>query len=608
MNALYKIRDMLSLLDRPTAYIMLFTLCWFIVLVLSWIFMKKQNKRVTILLALFPLINFGIFYVMNYVKGWQIYGIKRYGAHLVAAVVYAIAAFLYPRIKKKATMIVVTGVAVLAVSLCSVLYVLGLDGAWHLGNFSHMRYEASMAALIDELEQNYVLGEYKEIDYEKLRAEFIPKAAAADRNQDEVAFAVAVAELCYEFHDGHLSYHMRNREAIEEIEKRLIGQSHDFSMIRTDDGKVLAILTNKQSDTYAQGIHDGTVITGWNGVDIDEAIANVRCVNPDSLRSTSIAANEEIFKPIYLAGQGGETVQVRFLDDEGVEKEIAITSTKNNSNYARCYLTEWPLTGKLCNVNADHSSKPIFLSLKAQSDYDDEFLYGTMLDEHCGYLFIPDETYDDLGDLFATLSDSYPEIKKIVISKMEELKAQGMDRLIIDIRGNSGGFYVICKEIVSLFTDHEIIKYCGFPVDGGFKADKHWIWRTPVDGRYADLPVVVLVNSGCGSAGDLLAYDLSQCPNVTIMGTTTTWGCAQEPAGRCILSSGNIIVRYPVITTLEADNTVTIDAGADRVSRILLDERIPLDEEAVEDIYVRYIDHELEYAHDFINRMSLPKP
>ena len=39
------------------------------------------------------------------------------------------------------------------------------------------------------------------------------------------------------------------------------------------------------------------------------------------------------------------------------------------------------------------------------------------------------------------------------------------------------------------------------------------------DGRYADIPVVVLVNSNCMSAGDGMAKFLGDCPNVTLMGS-----------------------------------------------------------------------------------------
>lgn len=33
---------------------------------------------------------------------------------------------------------------------------------------------------------------------------YIPLAAEAERNGDEVAFAYAVSNLCYEFHDGQI--------------------------------------------------------------------------------------------------------------------------------------------------------------------------------------------------------------------------------------------------------------------------------------------------------------------------------------------------------------------------------------------------------------------
>ena len=85
------------------------------------------------------------------------------------------------------------------------------------------------------------------------------------------------------------------------------------------------------------------------------------------------------------------------------------------------------------------------------------------------------------------------------------------------------------------------------------------------------------------------------------MGITTTWGCAQEAAGACLLSNGEIVVRYPIIATLEPDSTVSIDAGKDRVSNITPDVKIPLDQNAVDRIFEQGKDYELEYAMEYLN-------
>ena len=142
---------------------------------------------------------------------------------------------------------------------------------------------------------------------------------------------------------------------------------------------------------------------------------------------------------------------------------------------------------------------------------------------------------------------------------------------------------------------------------GGFhngeylESSDKWAWVVQADGRYSDIPVVVLVNAGCASSGDLLAYRLSQCNNVTLMGITTTWGSAQALGGEVLLSGGKISVRYPIIATLDSDGSVLVDAGPDRKSNIELDVKIPLDENAVYIIYTLGADYELTYARHYLN-------
>ena len=158
---------------------------------------------------------------------------------------------------------------------------------------------------------------------------------------------------------------------------------------------------------------------------------------------------------------------------------------------------------------------------------------------------------------------------------------------------------------MSLFTDHEIVRYSGVCADDGFDIWEEWRSSVPVDGRYSDIPVVVLVNAGCASCGDIMTYDLSTCPNVTVMGFTTTWGSAQSTGGRCLMSGGDIQVLYPITGTLDQNGEVVIDAGADRAGVIELDERIPLNEETVMRLFCPDEDevwgYEVEYAMEYIN-------
>ena len=573
-----EIIELLSLADKPTGYIMGFTAIWFLVLVIAAIVTKKNKKIVFSILAVIPVINFAVFYLFNYTKGVQLPGLLRFGPHLVAALVYCVAAIVMSRGKRKVLPLIISGVLTVLLSVFSVLYVFAMGSAYHYGNFTHSGYERSMSQLIDELEANYVLRDYKEIDFEYLRSTYIPMAAEAEKNRDEAAFAEAVANLCYEFHDGHLSIRITDESLSQKVRDKMAGNDYGFSMMRLDDGKTVAILCDENSEAYKLGIHNDTVITAWDGVGIDEAISGVRCVQSIAqMCAYPIESNEELVKPIFLAGQGGDKIKVRFIDDLGSEKEVTLTA--NGSYFSRLMSATIPLTEKWCS----------------------EFGQAKMLDDHVGYICIPVERFDAVKDLPAALKDEYPELKELLISRIDGLKSQGMDKLVIDIRGNDGGIDVVYEQVVSLFTDKQMVAYGAFYDGKKFNKSDNWAWTVPVDGRYKDIPAVVLVSAGCASSGDMLAYRLSNCPNTTMMGITTTWGSAQSLGGECILSGGHIEVRYPIIATLDEEGKIIMDAGKDRKSSLKLDKRIPMDKTAVYCIYGLGGDYEIAYARKYLN-------
>ena len=398
MELILKICECFRIIDFPTAYIMIFTGAWLLVLIAAVAFVKPKNPDVYRILGFIPLLHFAVFYLLNYTKGYFMLGFSRYGWFLIAAFIYALAGLIIARKEKKVRHLVITGALNFITFSLSVIYIMGISHYARFTNYSHMNYEQSMAAVIDEIEGHYILSEHKQIDYDALRAKYIPMAAEADLNGDEEAYAEAVMNLCYEFHDGHLSAYFLDDDLRSRVNDNMYGNDYGFSMISTDSGVTVAILTAGDSDAYALGIHDGTVITGWDGTDIDEALRNVSCVTTGwPTPSFPTSENEDFMRPIFLAGNGGDTVKVRFIGDDGKETEVTLES--NGSYYNRFMAAMKPVTGKRC----------------------DEFAYCEMLDDRCGYLCIPEEEYDTSGDIIAALTDGYPAVKELLISRIDQM-------------------------------------------------------------------------------------------------------------------------------------------------------------------------------------------
>ena len=101
--------------------------------------------------------------------------------------------------------------------------------------------------------------------------------------------------------------------------------------------------------------------------------------------------------------------------------------------------------------------------------------------------------------------------------KVAELKKQGMQTLVLDLRGNGGGLMNEAVEIVSAFVPRGTVVVSA----QGREADASYTLRTrkaPVDTK---IPVIVLVDSGSASASEIVAGSLQDLDRATIMGERT---------------------------------------------------------------------------------------
>ena len=106
------------------------------------------------------------------------------------------------------------------------------------------------------------------------------------------------------------------------------------------------------------------------------------------------------------------------------------------------------------------------------------------------------------------LSDKFNE-------KLNELKQQGMKKLILDLRGNPGGYLNECVEMVSNFIPSgEVITYT---ID---KYDKK-VTSNSIGGNAIGMPLAVLVNGGSASASEVVTGALRDYKAATIIGTKT---------------------------------------------------------------------------------------
>ena len=525
---------------------------------------RDDPKKLTLWrrLALIPLLT-GILHLFIYVcPNWDHTGVF-IGIYLIAFI--SIVPMLLA--KRKTGYRIFTVITGLLTVIFSVLFTALSPSVTFLTNKS---YTESFRAAVRELDRYYVLKDWKGVDFDALEEKYLPRIEAAEKADDPAAFADAVGDFTLELHDGHVDW--GHSSEIDMSRSRYRQHEYGLGLIPLSSGEVIAVCTS--DEVQKKGITEGTVITKWNGKPVAQA------VKEDTRESGSpVKENDELLRTVNLSGVGGETVTVTFLDSTGKEQTVTLD-----------------------DLGEKHSIRETLdlLAYGGDPDEDVDNFSTKMLDEKCGYLMMfAERTGNPFQELLGYLRGDDKWTREMLREKLRELKAQGMESLVIDLRENDGGMHEVGMALVSLLTKDDWYGQ-GLAVykDGEYKCVSDH--RITGDGEFADLKVAVLANYSCESAGDGTVYYLSRLPNVTVMGMTDPVGCGQETGGNIMLTDDLVQILYPRGLCLNEDGEPNIDTRADRVSRNPVGVRIPLDMDAAMRIFRDRKDYELEYALQYL--------
>ena len=99
-------------------------------------------------------------------------------------------------------------------------------------------------------------------------------------------------------------------------------------------------------------------------------------------------------------------------------------------------------------------------------------------------------------------------------NELNKLNEQKIDSLIIDLRGNSGGYLLTVTDILKLFLNQKQVMY---QIEVKGKVSKYYGSKE----AYVKLPIVILIDSGSASASEVMAAALSEEYGATLVGTKT---------------------------------------------------------------------------------------
>ena len=582
------------------------------------IFYKKQNwkgKKLTVLRSLcfaplaIALIHFSFFSFKHSFWLNKYY----YGLFYISCAAPFIPAFFsipffknrFPRAQKILLKIFIplTTTFVILANLHTIIMPFVWDSA--MRNHTRDSYTESFIKTTKDMEKYYSLKEWKKIDIPALREKFLPLVQKAEQTKDAGLFSAAMTAYTYNFYDGHVSTYVIDDKAWERCILLFSGHDYGMSMIKLQDGRTVAVNVLRDGKAWQNGIRNQTVITSWNGQKINDAIENTEFIFPGI--TLPVKTTEDFYKPIMLATKGmhqnGERgiisdllvnaavtedsqrphAFVGFIDENGNEKQLELEAIGNgNTRFENTFIL---LVSKLYSAFPDMKN-----------------LQTAMLNSDTAIMQRYNEQSNTFYDILSYFTNRNLKVKRQLIEELTARKNEGMKKLIIDARNNTGGFWALGVETASLFSNKsfEIAKR-GTEVFG--KKNILQTVTVPADGRFSDIEVILLVNSYCVSAGDSLVKMLSECPNVTVMGLTPSNCSCQETGGVSFLTDSICDIVYPVNWLYEIDDDLRyIDTNETRECTLPLDVQIPLTWDLIQDILINWETRDivLEYAVDYL--------
>ncbi len=400
----------------------------------------------------------------------------------------------------------------------------------------------------------------KRVDWQALHDATAPHIDAAARTGDRAAYYLALREYLWALHDGHVDLSGDDGGAREAAIKGGFG----FALIRLDDGQTIAHVLMPHGPAAAQGMQWGATILQWNGVGIDDALANTSTVWASSPLATT---------------EGVRLAQLTLLPRASIGTQVTIAfRNPGDTNYRTVQLAA-----------VDDQYEPIQRAGQSQ----DFGLRKTnidwrVLDGNIGYVKIRGE----LPTLPQLLPDS------TVRRAMNAFVAAGVTGIVIDVRGNIGGADKLVPLMMGYFVDRPVFYEQATlysDATGRFEREPTGtLWTSPRDPRFRG-PLAVLVDDRCVSSGEGFALVARQRAGSHVVGFYGTYG-SFGMSGAEVLMPGGLTVEYPNGQSLDANGHVQLDSNWELAGGIVPDVRVPLTMETVRAQFIDGRDVVLEAA------------
>jgi len=355
-----------------------------------------------------------------------------------------------------------------------------------LVDLSGESYPDAFNQFVDILAKEYAFTEYKEIDWEAKREEFLPLFQEAADNQDSQAYLRALRDFAWSIPDGHVS-----GPFLPDDFSFATAGGIGIAIRELDDSRVIANFVLAGSEAEAAGIAPGTEILAFNDIPIGAVVNDaVAWSGP-----FSTVHFERLQKLRYATRFSAdvEKVAVTFLDESGEEitAELTVSSERASFNFSSF------------NVGRTGFELPVEYKFLPES----------------GYAYVKINSFSDNDLLSIQLWERL----------MRTLNERDVPGLIIDMRQNSDGSGFLADQMAAYFFDEPFTlgntgRYDKSRDEFYFDPRTEDVYYLPADELRYGGEVAVLIGPNCNSACEFFTYDMTIDDRAAVVGQYPTAG------------------------------------------------------------------------------------
>lgn len=424
-----------------------------------------------------------------------------------------------------------------------------------LVDLSGESYPDAFNEFVDILAKEYAFTEYKGIDWEAKREEFLPQFEEAHEEQDSQTYLRALRDFAWSIPDGHVS----GPFLVDDFRFATAG-GLGIAIREMDDGRVIANFVLAGSEAEEAGIDLGTEVLAINDIPIDAVIDEaVAWSGPFSTEHF-----ERLQKLRYATRfpAGVESAAVTFLNEDGEEEtvELAVTNERDSFNFSSF------------NVGRTGFELPVEYKLLEDSGY--------------GYVKINSFSDNDLLSI---------QLWERLMRTLNENQVQG---LIVDMRQNQGGSGFLADQMAAYFFDEAHTlgntgRYDKSRDEFYFDPRNEDVFYLPADELRFGGEVAVLIGPNCNSACEFFTYDMTIDNRAAVVGQYPTAGLGGSV--KQIRLPENEQFQYTAGRAVDADGEIHIEGKGvpPTVAVPVNEETLLTDDDVILDTAIAWLDEQL---------------